>query len=265
MRDLVPSSEHGRFFGRRTAATTALSVVAALGGGAIIDLWKSYMPEYAVFGYSLLFLVSVMVGYIGVYLFRFGFGQYRYETLAARPSNSLSRRQWRDFGGRRGNRSDLGRTVRGLLRFAPADISIHLDGRPTEAHGSGTEPSLMDFFLRDGPRTWALLASSPLVCRRTVWRNQAIGLLGRLVRSPPIGSQLVKRRGPAACRSFAAVAFRRLRYTRSRGSASPDAAELLRDSRVAFACGSRHSRRGGARESAINFVLRPPARGGWSE
>ena len=70
MRDLVPSSEHGRFFGRRTAATTALSVVAALGGGAIIDLWKSYMPEYAVFGYSLLFLVSVMVGYIGVYLLR---------------------------------------------------------------------------------------------------------------------------------------------------------------------------------------------------
>ena len=70
MRDLVPSSEHGRFFGRRTAATTALSVVAALGGGAIIDLWKSYMPDYAVFGYSLLFLVSVMVGYIGVYLLR---------------------------------------------------------------------------------------------------------------------------------------------------------------------------------------------------
>src|SRR5580692_11149358 len=39
MRDLVPSSEHGRFFGRRTAATTALSVVAALGGGAIIVLF----------------------------------------------------------------------------------------------------------------------------------------------------------------------------------------------------------------------------------
>jgi MFS family permease len=70
MRDLVPSSEHGRFFGRRTAATTALSVVAALSGGAIIDLWKSYMPEYAVFGYSLLFLVSAFVGYIGVYLLR---------------------------------------------------------------------------------------------------------------------------------------------------------------------------------------------------
>jgi MFS family permease len=70
MRDLVPSSEHGRFFGRRTAATTALSVVAALSGGAIIDLWKGYMPEYALFGYSLLFLVSAIVGYMGVYLLR---------------------------------------------------------------------------------------------------------------------------------------------------------------------------------------------------
>ena len=61
MRDLVPPANTDAFFGRRTAATTALSVVAALGGGAIIDRWKSYMPEYAVFGYSMLFLVSVMV------------------------------------------------------------------------------------------------------------------------------------------------------------------------------------------------------------
>jgi len=70
MRDLVPSSEYGRFFGRRTAATTALSVIAALGGGALIDLWKGYTPEYALYGYSLLFLVSAIVGYIGVYLLR---------------------------------------------------------------------------------------------------------------------------------------------------------------------------------------------------
>jgi MFS family permease len=45
-------------------------MVTALGGGAIIDLWKGYMPEYSVFGYSLLFLVSAVVGYIGVYLLR---------------------------------------------------------------------------------------------------------------------------------------------------------------------------------------------------
>ena len=33
--------------------------------------------------------------------------------------------------------------------------------------------------------------------------------------------------------------------------------ELLRHSGVAFACGSRHSRRGGARKSAVNSVAAP--------
>src|SRR5262249_60788781 len=42
MRDLVPSAQYGRFFGRRTAVTTALSVAVALGGGVLIDLWKDY-------------------------------------------------------------------------------------------------------------------------------------------------------------------------------------------------------------------------------
>ena len=359
MRDLVPSSEHGRFFGRRTAATTALSVIAALGGAAIIDLWKSYMPEYAVFGYSLLFLVGAIVGYIGVYLLRITpdkpmapaekagpalaplFAPLREEnfkrlilflaswnfaanlaapfftvymlksldypmttilalTIASQLSNIAALGLWGALIDRFSNksvlgvaaplflactlawtftgvpwvkpyilyllavihilmgvatagvglasgniamklsppgqataylaangvisaaRSDVGRTVRGLLRFAPADIGIHLDGGPTEAHGTGPEPSLMDVFFRDGLHPWALFASSPLVCGGTVWRDQAIGLLGCFVRSPPIGSQLVKRGGSAACGSFAAVAFRHLRYMRSRGSASPD-------------------------------------------
>jgi hypothetical protein len=70
MRDLVPFEQYGHFFGRRTAATTALSMVAALGGGALIDLWKSQMSDYAVFGYSLLFLVGAIVGYVGIYLLR---------------------------------------------------------------------------------------------------------------------------------------------------------------------------------------------------
>lgn len=34
MRDLVPSSQYGRFFGRRTMATTALSITLGLLGGA---------------------------------------------------------------------------------------------------------------------------------------------------------------------------------------------------------------------------------------
>jgi len=70
MRDLVPSTQHGRFFGRRTAATTALSMVVALIGGVLIDSWNRHVPEHAVLGYSLLFLLSAMIGYIGVYLLR---------------------------------------------------------------------------------------------------------------------------------------------------------------------------------------------------
>src|SRR5260221_13836138 len=37
MRDLVPSTEYGRFFGRRTAATTALATTLALLGGVFGD------------------------------------------------------------------------------------------------------------------------------------------------------------------------------------------------------------------------------------
>jgi MFS family permease len=70
MRDLVPSTQFGRFFGRRTAATTTLSVAMAFVGGALIDAWTRYVPAHAVFGYSLLFLLSATIGYVGVYLLR---------------------------------------------------------------------------------------------------------------------------------------------------------------------------------------------------
>ena len=349
MRDLVPSSEHGRFFGRRTAATTALSVVAALGGGAIIDLWKSYMPEYAVFGYSLLFLVSVMVGYIGVYLLRITpdkpmapaekagpalallFAPLREKnfkrlilflaswnfaanlaapfftvymlrslnypittilalTIASQLSNIAALGLWGALIDRFSNKSVLGvaaplflactlawtftgvpwvkpytlyllavihvlmgvatagvglasgniamklsppgqatayLAANGVISAAAAATAPILGGRfadffalhqltlaftwtggPQKLTVQLLKSPLMDVFFRDGLRTWALLASSLLVCGRTVWRDQAASLLGCDVRSPPIGSQLVERRGPAACGSFAAGAFR---------------------------------------------------------
>lgn len=70
MRDLVPSTQFGRFFGSRTAATTTLSVVLAFVGGVLIDAWKRYVPDHTVYGYSLLFLLAAIIGYIGVYLLR---------------------------------------------------------------------------------------------------------------------------------------------------------------------------------------------------
>jgi MFS family permease len=70
MRDLVPESQYGRFFGRRTAATTALAIMLSLLGGALIDAWKRYMPDDATLGYSLLFTISAAIGFVGVYLLR---------------------------------------------------------------------------------------------------------------------------------------------------------------------------------------------------
>ena len=70
MRDLVPSSQFGRFFGRRTAATTAVSIVLALLGGLLIDMWKGYTTNQDAFGYSLLFALSAGIGFIGVWLLK---------------------------------------------------------------------------------------------------------------------------------------------------------------------------------------------------
>ncbi len=68
MRDLVPVSQYGRFFGRRTMATTALSISLAMLAGFLIDSWKKYAPGQTVFGYSMLFAVSAVVGFVGVHL-----------------------------------------------------------------------------------------------------------------------------------------------------------------------------------------------------
>jgi MFS family permease len=68
MRDLVPSSQYGRFFGRRTMATTALSITLGLLGGALVDTWKRYVPSDMVFGYSILFAISAVIGFVGTYL-----------------------------------------------------------------------------------------------------------------------------------------------------------------------------------------------------
>lgn len=68
MRDLVPAAEYGRFFGRRTAATTALAMVLAFAGGVVVDAWKAHIPGAPAFAYSVLFALSALIGMFGVYL-----------------------------------------------------------------------------------------------------------------------------------------------------------------------------------------------------
>jgi MFS family permease len=68
MRDLVPATEYGRFFGRRTAVTLAVSITLAFLGSVLIDCWKRYLPGDPVFAYSCLFTLSACIGLWGVYL-----------------------------------------------------------------------------------------------------------------------------------------------------------------------------------------------------
>ena len=70
MRDLVPPAAYGRFFGRRTAATTGLATGLAFLGGLVIDIWKDGVPQYPALGYSILFGLSALIGLYGVYLLR---------------------------------------------------------------------------------------------------------------------------------------------------------------------------------------------------
>ena len=68
MRDLVPESEFGRFFGRRAAATTAVATTLSLVCGLLIDAWKRTEPEHTLLAYSAVFILSAALGLFGVWL-----------------------------------------------------------------------------------------------------------------------------------------------------------------------------------------------------
>src|SRR5262249_46038270 len=64
----VRDSDRGRFWGRRPAATTSLSIALAFLGGVVVDVWKNYVPDKAALGYSCLFVLSGLIGLYGVFL-----------------------------------------------------------------------------------------------------------------------------------------------------------------------------------------------------
>lgn len=62
LRAIVPADRFGAFFGRRLAAGTTVALLLTLGGGYFVDWWVASFAEWALYGYSVLFLLGVLFG-----------------------------------------------------------------------------------------------------------------------------------------------------------------------------------------------------------
>jgi MFS family permease len=101
MRDLVPETEFGRFFGRRAMATTALATVLALVCGLLIDRWKALLPAHPAYVYSCLFVASAAIGFYGVYLLSITPDQPMPPAGERMPGRALLAMPFRDHNFRR--------------------------------------------------------------------------------------------------------------------------------------------------------------------
>lgn len=63
MRDLVPQDRLGSFYSKRMSLAMALGIPLSLGAGVYIDYWKKLLPNYELFGYSILFFCGICCGY----------------------------------------------------------------------------------------------------------------------------------------------------------------------------------------------------------
>jgi len=67
MRDLVPQDQLGSFFSRRMKLTMILATILSLAAAFYLDKWKNIFPEYELQGYSILFMLGLLAGMIGLY------------------------------------------------------------------------------------------------------------------------------------------------------------------------------------------------------
>lgn len=66
MRDLIPQDQLGAFFSRRLTLSTGLALIISLVAGFFIDSWEIVFPKFAAYGYSVLFLLGLIAGLIGI-------------------------------------------------------------------------------------------------------------------------------------------------------------------------------------------------------
>jgi len=67
IRDLVPERQLGTFFSKRMSFAMALGIILSLVAGFFVDHWKKMFPDYALYGYSILFFFGFVAGMFGVY------------------------------------------------------------------------------------------------------------------------------------------------------------------------------------------------------
>ena len=67
MRDLIPESKLGSFFSKRLQLMVGAGIVVSFLAAVYLDFFKKYFPESEVLGYSILFLLGVAAGLLGVY------------------------------------------------------------------------------------------------------------------------------------------------------------------------------------------------------
>jgi MFS family permease len=87
LRDLVPQDRLGSYFSKRLSLSTAVGVPVSLLAGVFVDLWALQNSSAPLIGYSMLFLVAILSGVIGVY--------YVYKIPEPKMSTPDSKRTFR--------------------------------------------------------------------------------------------------------------------------------------------------------------------------
>jgi len=67
MRDLIPENILGSFFSKRMAISMVLGIVLSLLAGVYLDVMPRYFPDYAIYGYAVLFVFGFFFGMIETY------------------------------------------------------------------------------------------------------------------------------------------------------------------------------------------------------
>lgn len=67
MRDLIPQNILGSFFSKRMRLATGVGIALSIGAAIYLDYFKKLLPNYELHGYSILFLLGVAAGALGLF------------------------------------------------------------------------------------------------------------------------------------------------------------------------------------------------------